>query len=88
MSLIVQYWDTDNVFLSQTMNAVKSSNPLQVFNANQASIYQYQLTVNDYAEKSCSVAGTSIYQNDLFSPAMTSISSNSSGSSLYTANVN
>lgn len=86
MTLAVQYWDTDNVFLSQTMNAVKSSNALQVFNANEASIYQYQLTVNDYAEQSCSVTDTLIYQNDLFSPSMTSIASNSSGSSLYTAN--
>lgn len=80
-----QYWDTDNVFFTQTVHDVKSTNALQVFNANESAVYQYQLTVNDYAEQFTGIVDSKIYQNELFSPSMTSIASNSSGSNLYTA---
>ena len=86
MSLVRQYWDSDNAFFTQTINDVKSNNNLQVFNANESSIYQYQLSFNAYADQTSRVIDKQVYLNESFGSSMQSITSNSQGSSLYTAN--
>jgi len=88
LSLVRQYWDNENAFISIAIGNVKANNSMLNFNQESSSISQNTLSYNAFAQNSVSSKSMLTYSNSLFGLTMGAIATNSDGSTIYTANTN
>ncbi|MEW6982309.1 BACON domain-containing carbohydrate-binding protein [Colwelliaceae bacterium 6471] len=85
LTLSRQYWDQDTAFFGSAIATAASKDSVMAYNNTTATIEEWQLSYNDYAEQTISATPMSSYQNDNFSNSLSHFVADTHGENIYTA---